>query len=146
MAVPALYDEQALAEYMHRIVGPIAGALRWAVEDASYQEIVSDALLAFGQTDLTQITGDAEIAKLRTVARWAVWRAAVEQLSAAYDYTTEGQTFNRSQMQKAAQTALDRSERELSSAGLGNWKPIVSRAVHIHDPYVWLPDEQRVIP
>lgn len=135
MAIPLVYSELALSEYMHQVLGRMAGRLAWAVGEHSYDEIVNDALTVYGNQDISAITGSSNIEKLRAVARFSVWRAAAEHLSADYDFSTDGQTFNRSQMQKAAAQARDNAERELIAVGVGIYAPTSTRTVYVHDPY-----------
>ena len=121
MALPASYDEQTLAEYLHGELDEVAVQLGWApAEDGpgDYQEIVNEVLLALSTDDLEDLTTQTEIAQVRAVGRWKAWQSAADALSGYYDVTEDLQSVKRSQMQKAAQQAADRARGDAAALGV----------------------------
>lgn len=86
MAVPDPYTEPALMQFMHAEMGEVAAQLGWTVAASSYQPAVDEALLAYGETDISQITGASNLIKLRALARREAWRLAATSLAGEVDF------------------------------------------------------------
>jgi len=110
MALPASYTETSLATYMHTLLGPVALTLGWSVAAGSYDEPVNEALGAYGVDDIADVTGRANIVKLRVLARREVWRAVVQATASHYDVNADGSSRHRSQIQAQAREALALAE------------------------------------
>lgn len=146
MAAPSSYSETGLADYMHTVLGPVATALAYT-SPASYVEAVNEALLDYGTDDISTVSGRDNIRKLRALAMVQVWRMVVQQLSTDYDFSAGNSTFNRSQMQKQAAEALSRAEQTAMTLGATPGYVVgIDTITHIHDPYRYVPDDERVIP
>jgi hypothetical protein len=143
MPLPANYTEETLATYLHTTLGGTATTLGWTAE-ASYAEIVNDALLLYDETveDITTITGRANLAKLRKLALLASWRVVLAQSAALYDQNADGADLSRSQIHKAASENVARLESECAE-----WLPLVAGEMkifsveHTADPYAWPPGD-----
>jgi hypothetical protein len=121
VALPASYDEQSLAEYLHTRLDEVAVQLGWAPADdgpGSYQEIVNDVLLALGTDDLEDYDSSTQLAQVRAVGLWKAWQAAADALVGYYDVSEDLQSIKRSQMQKAAQEKADHYRDEAGSLGV----------------------------
>lgn len=146
MAAPTSYSETTLADYMHTLLGPVATALDYT-SPASYVEAVNEALLDYGTDDISTVSGRDNIRKLRALAMVQAWRLVVQQLSTDYDFSAGGATYNRSQMQKQAAEALARAEQTAITLGATPGYVVgIDTISHIHDPYRYVPAEERVIP
>lgn len=142
MALPDKYTEASLKAYMHAALGPIAGVLGWSVDEGNYDEPLNDTLLAYGVSDVEQVTGAEQLKRLRALARYQVWKAAVSGLAALYDFETDGQRFERSQLMRHAEQALALAESE-ALPYLAEYSIGVIRVEHPHDPYQYYPLEER---
>lgn len=142
MPIPETYTEEELAEYMHETLRAVAGVLGWSVAGGSYTEPVNETLVAYGQPDISQITGLEAIRKLRTLARVEAWRAVVSETVADYDYQADGGNFHRSQAHAHAKAMLYQAEQD-ALAFSPVYRVIVNRVDHKHDPYQYREDEDR---
>ena len=143
MSVPTSYTEADLKAFVHTTLGATATALGWSVAGGSYDETVNETLLAYGQTDISQISGTANIRKVRALARLMAWRAAVAGL-AGYNDIRDGQTaLSLSQLQAQALNALRQAEADAAQYD-DSYRVGVDKVTYIHDPYTYLPDEARV--
>lgn len=146
MPLPANYTEVSFAEYLHSQLYGVAGALGWTVADDSYAEIITDTLVAYGESDIETITGEANLVKLRALGKYRVWCAAVDGLAAKYDYATNNQRFDLSQMQKMARTALQQAEQAAGAYGVGNYAIRVGRVIRTQEPYSYIDPDLQTIP
>ncbi len=104
MAIPSSYTELSLADFMRRITGNVAAALGWTADD--FDEAVNETLLAYGVDELSSVT---DVAKLRALARVAAWRALVDATAAEYNFSADGGTFSRQQIQDGCKAGLARA-------------------------------------
>ncbi len=145
MAVPTSYTETELAEYAHATLGAVALALDWSVPNGNYDEIVNDSLLAYGETDISLISGVDNIKKLRVLTKLYAWRAVAAISSADFDFSADGGRYSRSQIHAMALEALDLAEREA-----GQYDPIYRIGIdsldYKHDPYKYRPEDERTLP
>lgn len=135
MAVPSVYTEETLAQFMHGELGPVAEVLGYSTPagDAGiYQEAVNEALLSLGVQDISAVT---DMRKLRAVARLEAWNMALNALSTLYDFTADGATYNRSQMRAMAQKAVDQAMSDCYAFGLGGYEVSIERLRYSNDPY-----------
>lgn len=146
MAAPSSYSETGLADYMHAVLGPVATALDYT-SPASYVEAVNEALLDYGTDDISTVSGRDNIRKLRALAMVQAWRLVVQHVSGDYDFSADGGTYNRSQIQKQAAEALARAEQTAITLGATPGYVLgIDTITHIHDPYRYVPDEERILP
>ena len=139
MALPTSYATEAeFAAYLHGCLYGIAGVLAWSVDEGSYDEIINDTLVAYGTSDLDSITGESNIVKLRALGKYYVWRAAVDGLASKYDYATNNQRFDLSQMQKMANTSLRQAEQAAAAYGVGSYAIGVQRVIRTQEPYGYI--------
>jgi hypothetical protein len=146
MAAPVVYSEATLANYLASQIEQVAGALGWDAGSVQVIEAVNDALLDMSVTDISSVT---DIRGLRALGRRAVLRAAEFAFVNNYGFTDVAQqTFNRQHVPDNLRKALDRAESECLALGLGAGanSAIVSiyRVSRPHDPYIVLPDSERV--
>jgi hypothetical protein len=133
MAVPTAYTEDTLKAYMHGRLGGMASILEWTVAGGSYDEIVNDTLFGYGQTDISLITGAANIQLLRAYAGYYLWMAVAGGLANQMDYThaDSGATYKRSQLYDHALKMAQAAEDEITALGgdvsgiAVTWKDIV---------------------
>jgi hypothetical protein len=93
MAVPTVYTDLELQDYMLTSLGELGTALDLSVD--SFYEAVTDVLLAYGVSDLAAAT---DIAKIRRLARAAALRVAATKAATFFDFTADGATFRKSQI------------------------------------------------
>lgn len=100
------YSEKTLAEFMHAELGRLAQVLGYAVgldDPGSYAQAVTEVRLRCGVEDLADA---ADVLYVRALARVEVWRRVCADLTALYDFSTEGASMRRRQMFINAQTNL----------------------------------------
>jgi|SRR5688572_39588 len=137
MAIPTSYTEKQLAEYMHVMLGKVAKALdlHFGPTDAGdYAEAVNDALLAYPADNIATITGSENIQRLRALARVAAWRHVVTNFAALFDFSADGASYNRNQLFKNAQAALQLAEDD-AAPYLSNYSAKIISVDHRQDPY-----------
>lgn len=144
MPIPTTYSEETLAIFLDTALGAVADVLGWTVEIGSYDEIVNETLLAYGQTDLTQVTGTANLRKLRALGRRELWRAVVEQTSAKYDIKEDNASLSRSQIHKMALESLGKAEAEAAEYD-DRYRVGIDRLEYKHDPYQYRPEDERTL-
>lgn len=146
MAAPDSYSEATLAEYMHAALGELATVMGYTAA-SSYTEAVNEALLEYGADSIASISGRENIRKLRAIARVMALRKVVYDTTGDYDFEADGGRYDRSQVNKQAQAALALAESEAMALGaLAGYVVGVDSVVHVHDPYTYLDDDDRVIP
>lgn len=147
MTIPSSYTEKSLAEYMHSagVLGHVATVLGLAVgvsDAGSYAEAVNETLLVYGEDDITDITGSDNLRKLRGLARVQAWKMVVGNFAALYKFSADGGTYDRNQLFEQARKAL-----EIAEADAIQWLPeyavLTGKLDPIHDPYRYLPDDER---
>jgi len=134
VAAPTTYTEATLAEYMHTALGAIATSLGWTVAGDSYDEPVNDALLLYGADDIASISGRASITKLRALARLAVWRKVVTETAGDYNFSADGGSYSRAQVNEQARQVVADLEYE-TAAYRTEHAATTQRVDFIHDPY-----------
>jgi len=145
MAAPTSYTETTLADFMKAAIGDLATTLGWTATPTNYQEPVNETLLAYGVTDITTISGTANIRKLRAIARVQVWRQVVAAVAGDFDFEADDGKFSRSQVQEMARQALALAESDAAAVGgLEGYEVGIDTVVHVHDPYRYVEDEDRV--
>jgi hypothetical protein len=90
-------------------LGATAPVLGWTVDGGDYDEALNETLLAYGQTDITLISGDDNLRKLRALGRVEVWRAVMADVSLDYDFKADGGDYRRSQMYEQARDQFHRA-------------------------------------
>lgn len=135
MAIPSVYTEATLSAFLHFELGGVAGALGWTVAAGSYAEIVNDTLHDYGEPVIANITGETAVWKLRQLGLYRAWEAAVDGLTAKYDYSTNNQSFKLSQLYDHAKDRLARSEQAIAVYGQGPWAIKQTRIVRLQEPY-----------
>lgn len=147
MAIPTSYTESGLALYVRDgVLKELSTSLGWTTPD-DYNEVVNDALLMMDVDDISAVSGRANIKKLRVAAQVAAWRQVVAATTGDYDFAADGGRYNRSQVNEQARAALKLAEDEAMAYGLlGNYAVAIDSVSHIHDPYKYVEDEDRVIP
>ncbi len=114
MALPAVYDEEALAQYMHSVLGDSSDVLGWTAEE-SYSEPINDVLLLMDAATVEEI---ADLIVLRAAARWAVWSQVAAAVALGADFASDGQSMRRSQRLAGAGEMLRRAEDDLIKLGI----------------------------
>jgi hypothetical protein len=145
MAAPTVYTEKTLADFMQATLADLATTLGWTTTPDDYQEAVNEALLTYGTSAISTITGTTNIRKLRAIARVQVWRQVVAAVAGDYDFEADGAKFDRSQVQEMARQALALAEVDAMAYGaLDGYEVGVDTVVNIHDPYRYVEDDDRV--
>lgn len=147
MAIPATYTETDLATYIQNgVLKDLSSVLGWTTP-SDYTEAVNDALLMMDVDDISEVSGRANIMKLRVAAQVAAWRQVVAATTGDYDFAADGGRYTRSQVNEQARAALKLAEDQAMAYGLlANYKVVIDAVSHIHDPYEYVEDDDRVIP
>lgn len=146
MGVPAQYSEAMLAEYQVSALGELASVLGWDAGTAQVQEAVTDTLLDYGASDITSISGTDNIRKLRALSRLSIWRAVAGATAGFYSFTdVASQKFDRDKVHKQALAMLEVAQNEARALGADPTYSVSVWSVQRTDPYIVVPDEERVI-
>jgi hypothetical protein len=124
----------------------LRGIIGWSSSSAEpIAEMVTDTLLVLGVDNVETLASSAEIARVRAVGRYMLWRGCLQYLSTQYDVSVEGASFKRSQMITNLRDMLDYAYRDAISAGVpttalpdlaGHTMPAASvQSVGHNDPY-----------
>ena len=105
--VPVSYSETELKSFMATILGPVADALGWTVVANSFDEAVTDTLLAYGESDIADAT---DITKLRALAAVAVWRQAQQAAAGLFNWSTFGDKYDMADVQSRIAKSLALAE------------------------------------
>jgi len=144
MAVPTSYTEVTLGQYMYVQLGKVAKVLELTSgpNDADdFAEAVNDALLAYGTSDISTISGNANIQKLRALARVAAWQFVVNNFAALYSFSADGASYDRNQLFEQSKKALEIAERAALPYDTAYQVKIVS-VDHTQNPYRYRPEEE----
>ena len=140
MAAPSSYTEETLAAYMLTCLSKVAAVLGWTTL-GDVQEAVNDTLLAYGVGDISAAT---DVIKLRALARVAIWQQAVASLAAGYDFSADGGSYSRSQLQAMAARALEQAQ-TLAMPYDATYRVTTATITYKHDPYLPIADEDRTL-
>lgn len=77
MAAISSYTEDELKQYMESVLGDTATKLDWSFQDGDFDEPVAEVLLRLNEDDFSFVNTKSEAAKVRSIARVEVWRAAM---------------------------------------------------------------------
>lgn len=141
MPLPAAYTEGSLLGFMETVVGPHLEGLGLDASDA-LTEAVNDVIGILGNP-LADETSTADLMKVRTIARWQAWAAAVDTATDQFDLKAGSADLKRSQMFEqmerrlaAAEAAAMRYE-EAAAVLAGGSTAYVSSIGVIGDPYAY---------
>src|SRR5262245_19386601 len=116
MAPPTSYTESSLAEFMFRSINNFAEIFGWTDTTLPpYPDCVNEVMRAGGLSSLSSVPAEG-LGLLEAGARLAIWQAVMRRLATEYDYTSDGQSFYRSQMYKSASAELALAEKDLEEA------------------------------
>ena len=142
MSIPASYTEGTLASYCEDVLGALAVVLELTAAGGDFAEAVNSALLEYGVTDISSITGSENIRKLRGLASVEAWRVAVTESAGDYDFSAGGASYHRSQVHKQALEGFklaDTAAQEFAN----NYEVGTGLLVWKQDPYQYRPDDER---
>lgn len=126
-----MYTESSLAQFIITTLGPMASTLGWDPESHIVGEMVTDIALLYGD-DIADAT---DMGKLRAITRMVAWKAAVQALTAYYDFQSDDERFSRSQMHKAAMASLAIAEGDAAQYGIGPHVAVFATVDYVDDPY-----------
>lgn len=139
MAVPTTYTEESLSQYMIHTLGEIAGVLN-ITSTVDWPEDVNEALVMYGASDVSEVE---DIPKIRACARFAAWRKALASLTARYNFMSDQQKFERSEMAKMARLQLNMAEADAAAYGVIAGQVVgVGYFIPEVDPYGPVTDEE----
>lgn len=143
MALPTVYTEDSLAQYMQNILGAVATALGYTAP-GSYVEAINETLFDYGVAALSDIAGQESIKKLRSLARVQAWQLVVRDTAGDYDFRTGESSFNRSQVHDQATKNLEAARTEAAEYS-STYQVGVETVEHLHDPYRYIPEDERTL-
>lgn len=140
MPIPSGYSETELKAYMQQALGPVADALEWSVVANSYDESVTDTLLAYGVTDIADAT---DITKLRALALVAVWRSAEQAAAGLIDFSVFQDQYKLGAIQDRIAKSLALAE---SRAAIYDtvYAVQVRKVSYPDDPYQYAPSQDGI--
>ena len=145
MPVPSIYTEPALRAFVVRELGATATVLGWDESAWDVEEAVNDALLQYHGGAGT--IGDAtDVARLRVLARFAAWRAAVGGLAHKVSAAAGDQRMDLDKHFRQAGEMLALARSDASAYGVGGFAVTVGRLVHTQSPYEYVDPAYQVVP
>lgn len=111
--IPTSYTVSSFAEYIaDEVLGHVADVLEWDTTDdlAIYEDILDEALLQLGYTDVSSVSGDENIRKLRMFGRIEAWRKVQSNSCGDINMGAEGGNYQREQVFVMAGQQLDSAE------------------------------------
>lgn len=136
MPVPTSLTETQLKTFLVTELGDVGTALGWTTTTPQLVQAVSDAEVLLGVSD---VATETNIPRAWAAGRVAIWRAAIRSLGAQFQYSADGQSYSRQQLQAMAKDSLAMAEADLAEQG-GGASIKVDRVTYA-DPYAALPDE-----
>jgi len=137
MALPSSYNESTLTRYMLDTLGGIATTLSLTAIDMG--ETVNDVLAAYGVSDIANAT---DVVKLRALARVGALRRAQAASLAWYDFSADGGSFSRSQVQAHIKAMLAAAETDaIPYADVYAVTTATMTYTAEADPYQWADDD-----
>ena len=140
MPIPTSYTEQTLADFMQAELGAVATVLEYT--NQSYAEKINDTLLTYGASDISEISGAANIMKLRTIARMFAWKKAVGDMSTRYGFSADGGSYQRQQMFEQAKQMLQSLESEMMTYD-PSYAVKMQKSKYKNDPYAYTAEDER---
>jgi hypothetical protein len=145
MAVPTAYTTSSLAVYLKYVPGDLIDVLGWDTDSPQVVEAVNDALLEYGETDATSISGTDAIRRLRALGRRAIWRSIIQATANWYSITDNGQKLERQQVHAQALKAFEQADNDCRAAGADPALAVnVLHVQRVRDPYAVIPDAERL--
>ena len=145
MAVPTSYTEEGLALFLFNDpqMRPIWDTIGVTEDTAEVDlgEIVIDTLIAMGVEAISEVSGLANIGKLRTLARYTAWVTICGNFAIDINYSADGESFSRDQLFSHAQAMLTLWEGNASSY-LPNYK-VTKQTLKQPNPYTPTPLSER---
>ncbi|MCB8942546.1 MAG: hypothetical protein H6658_02100 [Ardenticatenaceae bacterium] len=119
MALPTSYTEEELAGYMASpaVLGTTADLLAWTWDGGDYNEIINRVLEIANVDDVAEMTGKEAIVKLRALARYAAWEAAVSGLVTEFDVSADGASMGREAIYQHAERELQKATDKIVDLG-----------------------------
>ncbi len=131
------HDETSLAEWIHRELGHIAISLAWEVAADDYRPAMVEAVRALNATELSGVTGAADIHKLEQFALYFALVRAARQAAGRHSFSADGGTYNLDQLRKMIAEARDDQLGEVMGLGYAppGYSVEVGRVTRDGDPY-----------
>ncbi len=77
MPIVTSLNEPSVKEYMQVVLGDTASKLGWSVGGDDFDEPTNEVLYILNESSFSFVDTQAEVRKVRTIARMEVWRAAM---------------------------------------------------------------------
>lgn len=142
--VPSGFTAYTLAEYIHDDLGSVATVFGWSVGKGSYNLIITETLLSLGMTALSEVSSAAGAMRVVAIAKLKAWQKAVKNAATYFNFSADGASFSRSQIQAMVKEGLAIAQAEAMQYD-GNYRVGVDVLTHKHDPYRYLPEEDRSV-
>lgn len=118
MPIPTSYTEESLMYFMHDALEGVGEVLGFDPPD-DYREACNEALMVYGASDVTAVSGIFNIRKLRAVARVEAWRKVMSATTGDYDFRREdGAQYSRSQINAQARQNFNQALKEARELGV----------------------------
>lgn len=119
MPLPNAYTEETLAAYMASpaVLGNTADLLGWTYDAGSYDELLNRVIELSGKEAVEAMNGREQVIKVRALARFAAWEAAVSGLVTEFDVSADGASMSREAIFQHAQQQLERARDEIIGLG-----------------------------
>lgn len=116
-----------LRQFMLRRLGNVANIFNWTdySSNGPLSEYAVDVLLEYGVDDILDAT---DLAKLRAIATYYAWKAALDNASTVYDFEADEGKYKRSQLFSQINKRLDSAADDMAKHF-----PVLLPTVYIYD-------------
>lgn len=134
------YTTTTFADYLHASLSHTAAALSW-ISPTDYGEMITDALLMLGMTDVSEAVTPLQIRMLRMAGQVAMWQAVCAAFVGEYDFDADGGRYDRDQLYQHAMKQFETVRGQARAMGIdvdgdgGSAWAITSGSVSYDDPY-----------
>lgn len=139
MSAPTAYTDDTLCAYMVTSLGSVAEALDLTAD--SFTDAIDDVCLAMG---ISAVSDATDMVKLRALARYyALRHASVSAAATFYDFSADGASFSRSQVQAQLKAMLSNAEADAMPYLPSNVFAVTKATINYTtdaDPYQWTLD------
>ena len=135
MSAPTAYTDDTLRAYMLTCLGGLASVLGLTTDN--FSDAADDVCLALGVSDVSE---SSDVVKVRSLARYYALRHANTYAATWYDFSADGASFSRSQVQAQLKAMLSNAEADAMPYLPSNVFAVTKATINYTtdaDPYQW---------
>lgn len=138
MTVPTSYSEASFRTYLEEVLGAELVSIL-SIVSAAETEIIYDALLDYGVSDIANAT---DIKKLRLLGKVHLWKHVMGITAGRYNQTADGASLQRQQIHEMAKENYQMALNE-ALVYMPNYTMEIEEVEALQNPYKWYPAGDR---